>query len=72
MALFDDRRERDRNLSPVDFKAKQLAESACVGLAAGHVSAGRGEVKSPPGWYWVPSASDTSFPTSRRRSSIRR
>ncbi len=36
MAPFDDWRERDRKLSPVDFKAKHLAESACVGLLESH------------------------------------
>ncbi len=34
MALFDDWRER--NLSPVDFKAKHLAELPCVELVESH------------------------------------
>jgi hypothetical protein len=36
MAPFDDWRERDRNQSPVDFKAKHLTESACIGLVESH------------------------------------
>ena len=31
-APYDEWRERDRNLSPVHFKARHLAESPCVGL----------------------------------------
>jgi hypothetical protein len=36
MAPFDDWRQRDRSLSPVDFKAQHLAESPCVGLVESH------------------------------------
>jgi uncharacterized HAD superfamily protein/adenine/guanine phosphoribosyltransferase-like PRPP-binding protein len=42
MAPFEDWRERDRNLSPVDFKAKHLAESPCVGLVESHDWIARG------------------------------
>ena len=40
MALFDDWRER--NLSPVDFKAKHLAELPCVELVESHDWIARG------------------------------
>jgi hypothetical protein len=42
MAPFDDWQDRDRNLSPVDFKAKHLAESPCVGLVESHDWIARG------------------------------
>ena len=36
MAPFDELRRWDRNLSPVDFKAKHLAESPCVEVVESH------------------------------------
>jgi hypothetical protein len=42
MAPFDDWRERDRSLSPMDFKAMHLAESPYVGLVESHDWIARG------------------------------